>query len=363
MFAPNYTTAVAVAAFLAGAYLAGATTVYTDPVGAVVINLPANTDTNVSLTLLRPAVVQSAIQSADPAAKSLSFGANLFTVNELVYAVDVQPNTYYVQVTSGPMEGQFATVLSNTANTIMTDFEEVVLDMVAAGDTVAIRPYWTLGTLFPAADAGVSFIASTNNLLSGRRSELLVPDTASVGLNKSSAATYFFNGYWRQVGNVGANQNDLPLLPDTYITHRSRSATATQLVIAGAVMTHYHAIPMVRTAFTANDVAVGLPVPIDIKLSELNLVGEGRPFQVSTNNLQSGRGDELLIYLNTPTGGYNKASAATYFFNGYWRRVGAVGDNQNDYPIPAGSALKVRLKANPEPSIVDWHARVPASFD
>lgn len=330
---------------------ASAQSVTTVPVGAVTLEALANSDSYFSIPLVRPSIFEGVVSAKSGTTLSLS-GAS-FGTNELQYAAGIQSNTYYIQIASGAASGQFSTILSNTANAVATEYESDILGSVQVGDRVVIRPYWTLGTLFPASSAGASFVASTSNFTAGRRTEILFPDVTTVGVNKSPASLYFFNSYWRKSGSVSENKNDTIIPPDTYIIIRGNNyATSTKLVISGAVQPGPQVVSLLSSSSTRNDNPAGGVLPIDTPLEDLNLVEEGA-FIVSTSNFTAGRGDELLLFDNA-IAAKNKAPSTVYFYNSYWRKSGSVATNQNTTLIPAGSAYVIRKKQTLSNETTDW---------
>ena len=324
----------------------------TTPVGAVTVALKANSDTLVSFPFPRSISNQGSVQSIVGNLISITPDSPM-TPNQYVYQAGVQPNTYYIQVKSGGAKGQYSTVAGNSDTSITTEFEPDILASVSAGDRVAIYPYWTLGTVFPASDAGLSFVSSTSNLGSGRRTEILVPNAASVGVNKPAGSTYYFNGFWRLQGSISANRNDDVLLPDSYMIVRGNNYSSdTELRFTGAV-TEYQAIS-ITSATILNDNQIGLPIPKNVTLDGLQLFQQAA-FAASTSNLGSGRRDELLVYDSTSEiASKNRPSKATFYYNGFWRKQGEVGTNQNTTVIPAGSILVIRKYPTATAQVYDW---------
>ena len=327
-----------------------AQSVSTTPVGALSFTAKANSDTMVAVPLARPVAFSSTVSSV--AGTTITLPSSSLTANQFQYVSGTQPNTYYIQLTSGPKTGHYSTVLSNTTNSITTEFESDILTAIQAGNSFEIRPYWTLGTIFPSGDANVSYVASTSNLASGRRTEILIPDFTNIGANKAASAIYFYNSFWRKSGDTATNRNDVILPPDGYITIRGNTyVNDTALTVVGSVP------PVAQTttllaATIQNDNPVGISVPVDRTLSQLGL--SPSIFVSSTNNLASGRGDELLVFDNAAVG-KNKAASAVYFFNGFWRRSGATAADQSSTIIPAGSAIVIRKKAQATAQAIDWN--------
>jgi uncharacterized protein (TIGR02597 family) len=331
-------------------------TATTDPVGYVKQQMVGGGDTFISLSFPREMFRSGVVTSVNGSAISLTVSEPL-SANELVYVAGTQPNTYYAQIMSGSASGQYATITANTDSSITAEFEADILGALVAGDRVAIFPYWTLGTLFPAADAGSSFIASTSNLGSGRRTEIILPDLASTGINKAPEGTYFFNSNWRRVGNVSANANDTIILPDAYLTIRGNNyASNTELVMTGSVVSKF-VVPL--TAGTIKtDNSIGIPIPARLTFDQLNLVQSGA-FTASTNNLGSGRRDELIVYTaNANTPAFNRSPEGTYFYNGFWRKVGDVSADRSGELLPENAVLVIRKYETNQTVTVDWPIQI-----
>ena len=295
------------------------TTAATAPVGFVALPALANSDTRVSVPLARASVYQDAVASVAGTVLTVT-GTPGWTTNQFVQSLPSQPDSYYVQFKTGSAAGHFYTVTANAAATLTVDWNGGTPG-VTAGDEFELIPYWTLDTLFPASDAGVSFTASPS--AASHNTELLFPDVTSTGINLPASATYyFFNGAWRKVGEADTTSFDsTALVPDTYVIQRNGSA-ASQLTIVGSVVTGPLAVMVAAQGGSAKqDNPVALRFAGTVTLAQSNLVGSGA-FQASTSALL--RKDELLVYDNAAAG-INKPAAATYyFFNGAWRKVGSA---------------------------------------
>ena len=349
------------ASLVLGAALVGpslsAQTVTTPPVGAVTLSAPANSDSLYSIPLARDAIYTGIVSAVSGNTFTLS-GAS-FTANALQYVAGSQPNTYYLQFSTGSATGQFSTVVSNASSSVTTEFEVDVLSQVSVGDQVVLRPYWTLATLFPSTAANVSFVPSTSNFPAGRRTEILFPDSVGVGINKSASAIYFYNSFWRKSGDTTPNRNDVVIPPDQFVIIRgNNSSTSTALTVVGSVQTYSNTVSLLRPATGSNDNPIALSVPVDVSLGNLNLISSGGPFLASTSNFPAGRGDEIIVYNNASIG-KNKSASAIYFYNSFWRKSGDTSANQNNTTIPAGSAIIIRKKSSGASAVLDW--RQPAT--
>lgn len=326
----------------------------TEPVGVVKTRLAANSDTFVSLSFPRPSLTGGTVQGVNGQQITLSIPSPL-APQGLVYVEGSQPNTYYLQMKSGAAAGHYATINANTESAVVTEFEPDILAMLQPGDRAEIVPYWTLGTLFPPEDAGESFVPSTSNLQSTRRTEILIPNVGFLGVNKSTSAIYFYNGYWRRVGAVGPNRKDDVLLPDSYFVVRGNNFSGDRELVMSGTVTSDHVLP-ITTWTSTNDNLIGLPIPKSFTPNSLGLVQQGI-FTPSPSNLQSARRDVLLAFFPLTEGqtARNRSASAIYFYNGFWRRVGDVGSDQGDIPFPSGTVFILRKTASTSPSVADWN--------
>ncbi len=251
--------------------------------------------------------------------------------------------SYIVSYDHSPKEGSYYTVTANTANTLTVNLNGDTLSAVAAGTTVTLIPYWTLGTAFPASDAGTSYTISTGTGGFSRQTQILLPNLVSAGINLASNGTYYnYNGAWRIAGSDGTVVYDDTILPpSTYFTVRNVS-NATTFTPAGGVYMNRITAPLDTQSSSAQDNAVALWRPTAVTLNDLGLISSGA-FTPSTGTGGFARADTLLTYDNTLIG-INKASSATYYyFNGGWRLSGT--DGTADYgttTIPYGVGFTIR---------------------
>lgn len=299
--------------------LAGAVVTATSaPVGFVSLPAQANTDVLVSLSFARPSVYSGSVGSVIGAVITAS-GSPAWTTNSWARSLPGQPDTYYVQFKSGSAAGRCYTVVSNTAQTVTVDWNGET-PAAAAADKFVIIPYWTLGTLYPAAEAATAFTASSSE--SSRGTEILIPRSASTGINLAASATYYFlSGAWRKSGDSPSTSYDWTIVaPDSYLIQRNKGS-ATSVSVYGRVPSGVvSAVLNTQGGAAPQDNAVALSFPTTVTLDGSNLQGSGA-FRASTSPLL--HTDELYVFDNTATG-INKAAAAVYYYyNSGWRKVGA----------------------------------------
>lgn len=311
--------------------------VTSDISGYLRISAAANTDTPITTTFARPSIWRSAISSVSGSTITVN-GAPAWTASSLAPGT----STYYARFTSGALNGQFVTVTDNGTSSITVDAAGLNLGSVVAGDTLEITPYWTLATLYPASDAGTSFVASSSPLV--LQTQLLFYDASATGTNRAPTSTYYFyNGSWRKFGSSVATSFDNTIVyPDSYFIQRN-TASATALTLSGRVMNGYIGTVLEGASGKQNDNYVGLAFPADTTLTATGLASSG--FTASNSPLNIA--DQLLVF--SPTGtGYNRSASATYYYyNNGWRKFGSpVASDFGSDIIPAGSGFIIRKAAN-----------------
>ena len=323
---------------------ASAQTVATDPVGFTTSTCPANSDTLLSVPFTRPPEFVGATASAT--ANTITVAGNPWTANQFVYVPVTQPKTYFVLIgphaSSNPKEGNMYQITSNTTNTLTLNTGTDDVSTIAAQTQILVVPYATLASVFPASDAGISFIVSPSTF--NRQTQILIPNYGGVGTNLAPTITYFFfNGAWRRFGNPATEDHgDDPFTNAGYFTLRNAS-TGTTLTTLGSVLTKNTTIPLftqMGATSVKQDNFVSIIRPIDVTLNNLGLITSGA-FLSSPS--QFNRIDELLLFDNTQIA-INKAPSITYFyFNSAWRKFGQpiTTDFGNDV-ITAGTGFIIR---------------------
>jgi uncharacterized protein (TIGR02597 family) len=210
-------------------------------------------------------------------------------------------------------------VVANTAQTVTIDWNGET-PAAAVADNFVIIPYWTLGTLYPAAEAGTTFTVSSSESVRG--TEILVPKPAAAGINLPASATfYFLGGAWRKAGESESTSFDWTVVaPDSYIIQRNKG-TATSVAVYGRVPSGVISVALNAQGGTAKqDNAVSLSFPGTVTLDNSNLRGSGA-FRASTSPVL--HTDELYVFDNTASGIKKAAAAIYYYYNNGWRKVGA----------------------------------------
>lgn len=319
--------------------------VETDPVGFVTTNTPAGDDALIGLPLKQaPALAGAADSVADA----------VVTVTATL-TVDGFNNTHYALATSGANAGQWSEVTDTDTNTFTT--AEVLL---AATDTFEIIPFWTLATAFPNGD-GIGVTADPFN----PETTVSTNNVAAVGINLSTAATYFYfpgptpvSAGWYQTGSFAASDG-VRLSPDTYLTIRNDSSSALSTVTSGTVPVSVVGTTVIGLAAQDQDNQLANPYPAPLTLSTSGLTDVVAPAADPFNPL-----DTVLIYDIEGSSGQNISAAATYFYfpgptpvAAGWYQTGSFAES-DAVEIPAGGAFVIRKGAGDDEEL-KWNPPVP----
>lgn len=310
------------------------TTVATAPVGVYRISLLGDSDTFVSLPFVRPEAASGVVAGFSGSIVNMQ-GSPAWGANQFVYQASLQTNTHYLLVVSGAREGSYFPITGNGANSVTLDLNGDTLTGLINGDRISVVPYWTLATVFPGGDG---IYSSTSQFL--RKTEVLVPDPTSTGINLSAGKTYYFlGGNWRLYGPNTVSNDDV-LLPDSYFIVRHNAGPSTLLTVRGSVVLCKWRIPLDALASNKQDNRVALPRPVSTTLNGSGLVSSGA-FRSSPNRFN--RLDELLTFDNSVVGKNKSASATYFYYSGHWERYGTPGIDVGDEEVlKPGTGVIVR---------------------
>jgi uncharacterized protein (TIGR02597 family) len=293
----------------------------TDPVGVVTHQTMVGSDMAVAPTLHREPVFSGVIQE-------ISNGNVITVANNPDWTQDTLAGTHYLLVCDGDRQGLFASVAANTQNSMTLEFISETLgseqgDRVEPGDFIKVIPYWTLATLFP--DGSVP-----------DRTEVLVFDRNSTGINKAGSPITYFDGFGWYAGPT--NKNNENIFPDESLVLRPPSGSTAAFSVTGHV-------PMVPLRVSVGQLANGIqqdtrisnPFPIEV------------PLQVLLEPGNSANGDEVLVFDNSNVG-INKAGAPITYYTGFGWYAGPT--NSNSRLIAPGQGLVYRRAATNTPPLV-----------
>jgi uncharacterized protein (TIGR02597 family) len=337
------------------------TTATSTPAGFVTLTCPANSDTRISIPLTRPPEFTGAVTTPLPAAGNVITVAGTpgWATNQFVFSSPNQIKTYYAifgpATSSYAAEGKFFTVTANTSNTLTLDLAGDSLSSVPANAQIQLIPYWTFGTLFPASDAGISFIGSPSAF--NIQTRILIPNHAAVGTDTATASTYYFHtgAGWKRTGD-NVTIRDTDILPPVDSFRIRNGAQGTSLVNLGGVEMKKVTTPLATQSGGSQDNFVAIVRPVDVAIKDLGL---SSAFATSASAFAIT--DSILLYDNSVIGTDKSSSGRYYLLSGTatptdsrWRKVGnAVADAGNDV-IPAGTGFVIRKASTPSGTTAFW---------
>lgn len=283
----------------------------TAPVGFMGLTVPTGTDVLVSAPLQRPAVFTGRVAAVDGDRITVE-GAPGWSVDALVYAQGVRPETYHAQLGSGAMRGAFFTITANDADSLTLDLNGEMLDKVAVGDRLTVRPYWTLGTLLGPESGFPGSPTFTP------RAEVQFVDAMSAGINLATAQQFFYytgvlfgGAGWRKDGEgLGEKFDNTILYPDTPFRIRNTSGSVMGLSLMGFAPVAGHRTTVgTLAAGVSQDNFVTMMSAQDITLGESGLFESGAVAGSPTFTPV----DSVLLFDNEEPG-RNKAASGIYFY-------------------------------------------------
>jgi Verrucomicrobium spinosum paralogous family TIGR02597 len=325
-----------------------------DPVGVLRLKLRGNSDTVVSLPLHRPALVEA--QLTDRAGNTLTLDSTI---------PPLPAGGAYALVMTGSLEGAVLPIASAHHTNITLDPAADDLTALTFNDTLAIIPYWTLDTVFPAG-AGAHPSASPTNL----STEIHLFDGQDSGIQLAATGRYFYfagnaskAAGWYKVGATASPCGSTRLAPGQHFLVRHNIATDSELMVAGAVQMAKFRIPLhLRSANTDQDNLVALPVPTPISLGDSQLVSSGA-FVASPSPTNTR--DILMVFDNATVARQKVASARYFYFSGNaskpagWYKIGSTTTTSDDVLLSPGEGFIIRKYRAASPRTDVWHGLPP----
>jgi uncharacterized protein (TIGR02597 family) len=332
------------------------------PVGGVTLTIKGDSDTIVAVPLAASTEFTGKVSGV------ISGPAGFFSIKVAVvtnWTTDGFADFWYVRFTSGARRGMYYTIAANTTSQLKLETAGDDLSGVVVGDAFQVVRHWTLGTLFPPAnsvppvdpdEARTNPLAASTDLTSaGRKSEILLPDTETAGINLPVASRYFFtmaNGWVADKTGYPASDNVI-LPPDSYLIVRQPASVAADVtwMFLGQVVTSAVTVPLATQASMKQDNYIGLIRPVAIRLADAGLE-TGFVDSVGLAGFQ--RRDTLLVFDNSVASHQKSASKSYFRRGGIWFSDATghpVADNELLQP---GSGFVIRKHLRPGASTAWW---------
>ncbi len=294
----------------------------TPPAGYVKVEIGGHSENFVTAPLRKRAVFSGRI--VESGSNELSFSQPGWIPNQFAATANGEP-CFYLEVVTGDWTGIYFPILENTADTVILDVAErdltapitglgVLLKdtytlvsgssgltptLETLGDTVRIRPAWTIGELFGSGSNTVldqfTNTAAADPLNGGDR--LYIPDNETVGFQKAPIKSlgYISGVGWRSPADANKDESANILLPgNPAIIHRNSNANA-ELITVGYPKIDRSVLWVPGSTDTMNLSYVASPFSEPLSLDESGL-NQGSGGAINPSPALTQRGDELFLY-------------------------------------------------------------------
>lgn len=335
-------------AFLISAPVIEAQTVSSPTVGFVSLDIQPDAD-----TVLTPGFSQapdfSGKLSGTPTVNGSSAIINIQT--QSVGTANQYANSHYLFVRSGGSSGMVLPITGNSVTSLIVDLSDVPSLSMAAEDAISIIPWWTIETLFPAADQP-ALQKAAGDLPPDRKVEILLYEGGQGTSLSPSRIFYLATAGWRESTRGFPSADDVIIHPRAVMVVRSSAGgSAWKLITKGNVNGNNSAMLLKTRNSGPQDNIVGIDRPVGAMLNEL---GMESAFVESASNAANDRADELLVMDNAGSA-KNRAPSATYFrAGGQWRRDTSGFPESGGDVIPAEAGLIVRKAPTTNGDPVVW---------
>ena len=203
--------------------------------------------------------------------------------------------SHYVRIVSGPAEGRHFPIVSIGASTISIESNEE--NQLSSGTKIQISPHWTLSNFF--VDHRSEAVHNSGGKLPiQRKTEILFFDTTRDGIELAPDKIFFRTSEgWHQATSGYPAAGDVTIPPGSAFVIRHPSGEAdTTLILNSYVNTGIATASLKTSSSGQQDVPLGLPRPVPVKLDELNLSG-ATAFISSATTAAVDRADELMVFV------------------------------------------------------------------
>lgn len=316
---PKTIQSILAAALLAPGALFAQTTATTTPVGYVSLGdttigqpaIKANTDVWISIPLLKSAVYAGTVNTVS--------GSQInFTGTPGLGDLTTTPHIAVIGSGPGTADGLIGVVTASTSSSItITASDGSTLSGVAAGDSVSIRPAWTVMGLM-----GTSMPVGT----------ILYTYDQTNPFNPSASGVYEFDGTnWIDNVNTGEPANADVLYPyETLVVRNGSNTPVSSFVVSGEVPTAPIRLKIAAAGAGGTDNAVSYFSPVSEEIGSSGLSA------IAAN------GDIVYGFDNSAAGTNKSASEVHEFSAGNWVDNVNTGEPDNTYSLGLGRGFIYR---------------------
>lgn len=301
-----------------------ASSVTSDPVGAVFYHFPATSDTYSGLSLARPSAFEGRIASVDVVNKTVTFsGFTDWATNQFVSG-----EAHYLYIKTGAEEGMHVKIVGNDADTLTVQLNiGDRIDRIVTGEAAAIVPYSTPQTMLGEV------------ALNGMRIMFFRDYTPKVN-HASDYQVEYNDGEWYVVG-TGALASDEPIHPGEGFVVRNPGPAIDYGVRGVVPMAACRTVVRFENIDTIEkDSRVSFFTPVSILSTELPALNDGDSFY-GYNRFSNQYGKAPIESLMFCWGEWYDGFSFTTFTTPYQILAGRGFLYRNIAYIPLGSVVLV----------------------
>jgi uncharacterized protein (TIGR02597 family) len=335
---------------------------YTPPVGFYALPIPGGTDVGMALPMVRDAVFAGTVGGGITATSFNALAGQVspaWTVSQFKYNAATQPQTYYVEITSGALKGLYYKIDDNGANSVIlnTEGDSLLLHplpgaptaALAVGDSFTVRPYWRVKDVF---QTGSTPIIDGWPDADTVKDEILFPNNTAVAQNKAPNFNLHFDlalGGWRTFGDDSTDYGNYILPPnDAFIIRRRNPAAVNITNLGGVLMNSSVSFVPGGDGSKGNDIYISIarPAAVTLDASGLRIADQTKSLIVDSPDPDTIT-DQLLAF--GPGTGFNRAPNAIYYYlaGAGWRQFPDENTNVGaTVTLEPGKAYIVRKKSS-----------------
>ncbi len=281
----------------------------------------------------------------------LSFAQTNWATNEFNATSNGKPR-FYLEVITGDLAGIFFPIVSNSADTLTLEvggkdlsaplaglgllnvdtYEEApnppgTYALGTKGDTVRIRPVWTLGEFLGAnGDLLDEFEDAEAAALYNGGDRVFIPAEEGVGFRKppKPILTYLASAGWRDIADINADQGDTAMLPGKPLIVHRNAKEGTELVVVGYPKLDRSVLWVPGSSVNSPNLAYTASVfsePLSLDESGLS---NSTSATIEASPSLSEVGDELFLYDGSRGGLFPVAGKRFIYLSGSgWRERGS----------------------------------------
>ena len=326
-------SAAAIGSLSLGEIATAQTTVATDPVGFITLNVAGTNGTSssalsfVGLSMTQPVALQGTLDGAN---------GGTVTDNEAAWT-DNQYNgatngSHYIEILSGSGAGLMATITatSDSANSLTLDRD--LSAFVTSGTSYRIRKNWTIASVFGANnESGLAGGTATT------ADQILVYNP-----NTQQYTTYYYKTSglggtgWRTTASTSVNAANNGLNPTDGIIIKRQQPSAIAVTLAGAV----------KLGQTAHPISTGLNILSNVYPTDTMTLGNSGLLASGLAGGTATTADQVQIY-NPGSGSYDTYYYKTSGLGGTgWRSTASTTADASNAVIPSGRSIIVQRTQN-----------------